>query len=236
MTAVAIGPEYQCHSCGREFAAGLVRVPKAWGEGGAAMADAAMMTLPWPEAAAIDEPTLDAQIARTARELPERPLMLGGCCCAHVGAVRELTRRHGSLAVVWIDAHGDLNTPATSPSGNAWGMPLRMLIDAGDVAPDDVTLLGARALDLAEEDFIADSGIRTELGELPDRLYVALDADVAAPGELDVFMPEPGGLTLEQLEALLAGLPRPAGAGLTGLRASERNERALPRLAHALGL
>jgi arginase len=236
MTAVAIGPEYQCHSCGREFAAGLVRVPKAWGEGGAAMADAAMMTVPWPEAAAIDEPTLEAQIARTARELPERPLVLGGCCCAHVGAVRELARRHGRLAVVWIDAHGDLNTPATSPSGNAWGMPLRMLIDAGDVAPDDVTLLGARALDLAEEDFIADSGIRTELGELPDRLYVALDADVAAPGELDVFMPEPGGLTLEQLEALLAGLPRPAGAGLTGLRASARNEQALPRLAHALGL
>ena len=236
MTAVAIGPEYQCHSCGREFAAGLVRVPKAWGEGGAAMADAATMTLPWPEAAAIDEPTLEAQIARTARELPERPLVLGGCCCAHVGAVRELARRHGRLAVVWIDAHGDLNTPATSPSGNAWGMPLRMLIDAGDVAPADVTLLGARALDLAEEDFIADSGIRTELGELPDSVYVALDADVAAPGELDVFMPEPGGLTLEQLEALLAGLPRPAGAGLTGLRASARNERALPRLAHALGL
>jgi arginase len=200
------------------------------------MAEAAGMSLPWPEAAVIEEPTLEAQIDALARELPTRPLVLGGCCCSHVGAVRELARRHGRLAVVWIDAHGDLNTPATSPSGNAWGMPLRMLIDAGDVAPDDVTLLGARALDLAEEDFIADSGIRTELGELPDRLYVALDADVAAPGELDVFMPEPGGLTLEQLEALLAGLPRPAGAGLTGLRASARNEQALPRLAHALGL
>jgi arginase len=236
MTAVAIGPEYQCHSCGREFAAGLIRVPKAWGEGGAAMAEAASMALSWPEAAVIDEPTLDAQIARTARELPARPLVLGGCCCAHVGVVRELARRHGRLGVVWIDAHGDLNTPATSPSGNPWGMPLRMLIDAGDVLPVDITLLGARALDPAEDDFIAGSGIRTELGELPDRLYVALDADVAAPGELDVFMPEPGGLTLEQLEALLAGLPRPAGAGLTGLRASARNEQALPRLAHALGL
>ena len=87
-----------------------------------------------------------------------------------------------------------------------------------------------------EDDFIAGSGIRTELGELPDRLYVALDADVAAPGELDVFMPEPGGFALGQLEALLAGLRRPAGAGLTGLCASARNERALPRLAHALGL
>jgi len=115
-------------------------------------------------------------------------------------------------------------------------MPLRMLIDAGDVVPGDVTLLGVRALDPAEEDFIVRAGIRTELGELPEHLYVALDGDVAAPGELDVFMPEPGGFTLEQLEALLAGLPRPAGAGLTGLRASARNERALPRLAHALGL
>ena len=70
---------------------------------------------------------------RSARELPERPLVLGGCCCAHVGAVRELARRHGRVGVVWLDAHGDLNTPESSPSGNAWGMPLRMLIDAGDV-------------------------------------------------------------------------------------------------------
>ena len=64
------------------------------------------------------------------------------------GAVRELARRHGRIGVVWFDAHGDLNTPESSPSGNAWGMPLRMLIDAGDVAPGDVTLIGARNLDL----------------------------------------------------------------------------------------
>ncbi len=108
LTAVAIGPEYQCHSCGREFAAGLVRVPRAWGDGGDAMAAAANMALPWPEAAVIDEATLDAQIEATARELPARPLVLGGCCCSHVGAVRELARRHGRLGVVWLDAHGDL--------------------------------------------------------------------------------------------------------------------------------
>src|ERR1700704_3362334 len=136
LTAVAIGPEYQCHSCGREFAAGLLRVPRAWGVGGEAMAAAAAMSLPWPEAATVAEETLDAQIEATARELPARPLVLGGCCCAHVGAVRELARRHGRIAVVWIDAHGDLNTPESSPSGNAWGMPLRMLIDARDIAPE----------------------------------------------------------------------------------------------------
>jgi arginase len=236
LTAVAIGPEYQCHACGREFAAGLVRVPRAWGAGGEAMAEAAAMPLPWPEAATIDEPSLEEQIAATGRELPARPLVVGGCCCAHVGAVRELARRHGRIGVVWLDAHGDLNTPESSPSGNAWGMPLRMLIDAGDVAPADVVLYGARNLDPPEAEFIAQAGIRQELGALPERFYVALDCDVADPGELDVFMPEPGGLQLAVLEALLASLPLPAGAGLTGLRASARNGEALPRLARALGL
>src|ERR1700693_3268622 len=91
-TAVAIGPEYQCHSCGREFAAGLVRVPKSWGAGGEAMAEAARMTLPWPEAAVIDSPTLEAQVAATARELPSRPLVLGGCWSAHGGAVSAHAR------------------------------------------------------------------------------------------------------------------------------------------------
>ncbi len=236
LTAVAIGPDYQCHACGREFAAGLIRVPRAWGAGGDAMIEAARMALPWPEAAVIDEDTLDAQIERTARELPARPLVLGGCCCAHVGAVRELARRHGRVAVVWIDAHGDLNTPESSPSGNVWGMPLRMLIDAGDVGPGDVTLLGARNLDPPEESFIEAAGIRRTLGELPEHVYVALDCDVIEPGELDVFMPEPGGLPLDELESLLASLPSPVGAGLTGLRSSPRNEQALARLGHALGL
>ena len=236
LTAVAIGPEYQCHSCGREFAAGLVRVPRAWGDGGDAMAAAANMVLPWPEAAVIEESTLDAQIVAMARELPSRPLVLGGCCCSHVGAVRELARRHGRVGVVWLDAHGDLNTPESSPSGNAWGMPLRMLIDAGDVAPTDVTLLGARNLDPPEVVFIAEEGIRTRFGELPEHVYVALDGDVAEPAELDVFMPEPGGFTLDQIESLLASVPRPVGAGLTGFQASPRNEQALERLGHALGL
>jgi arginase len=236
LTAVAIGPDYQCHSCGREFAAGLVRVPRAWGSGGETMAAAAAMAAPWPEAAVIEEDSLDAQVAALARVLPARPLVLGGCCCSHVGAARELARRHGRIGVVWIDAHGDLNTRESSPSGNAWGMPLRMLIDAGDVGPADVILLGARNLDPPEEAFIEQAGIRRKLGELPETLYVALDLDVIRPGDLDVFMPEPGGPTLAELEALLARIPGPAGAGITGGIASERNEQALSRLGHALGL
>jgi len=237
LTAVAIGPDYQCHACGREFAAGLVRVPRAWGDAtGQNMAPAARMAIPWPEAATIEEATLEEQIVALGRELPERPLVLGGCCCSHVGAVRELARRHGRIGVVWLDAHGDLNTPESSPSGNQWGMPLRMLIDGGDVDPGDVTLLGARNLDPPEVEFIAEAGIRQELTELPERIYVALDCDVIEPGELDVFMPEPDGIGLDDLETLLASLPRPVGAGITGATASNRNEAALPRLGHALGL
>jgi arginase len=200
------------------------------------MADAAYLRLPWPEAAVVEEASLDDEIVALGRVLPARPFVLGGSCCSHVGAVRELVRRHGRVAVVWIDAHGDLNTPESSPSGNAWGMPLRMLIDGGVVAAGDVVLLGARNLDPPEADFIAASGIRQEIGDLPERVYVALDLDVVRPGELDVFMPEPGGPTVDELEQLLASLPRPIGAGFTGGLRSDRNESLLPRLAAALAL
>ena len=236
LTAVAIGPDYQCHACGREFAAGLVRVPTAWGSGGETMAEAARLALPWPEAAVIEEETLEAEIEAVARELPERPFVLGGSCCAHIGAVRELARRHGRVSLVWIDAHGDLNTPESSPSGNAWGMPLRMIVDGGHVDPAEVTLLGARSLDPPEEEYLAASPIRREADGVEAPVYVALDCDVIRPGDLDVFMPEPGGPTLDELEALLARLPRPVGAGVTGLTWSERNEALVPRLAAALGL
>ena len=236
LTAVAIGDEYQCHACGREFAAGLVRVPTAWGKDGESMADAALMTAPWPEAAVVEEETLEAEIAQLARELPTRPVILGGCVlrARRRGArARTPPRTHRRR----LDRrHGDLNTPESSPSGNAWGMPLRMLIDAGDVAPGDVILLGARNLDPPEGEFIADAGIRQELGALPDAVYVALDLDVIRPGDLDVFMPEPGGPTFDELERLLTTLPTPIGAGFTGGVRSERNELLLPRLGAALGL
>jgi len=184
LTAVAIGPEYQCHSCGREFAAGLVRVPRAWGDDGEQMAAAASMALPWPEAAVVDEETLDAQLATTARELPERPLVLGGCCCAHVGAVRELARRHGRLAVVWIDAHGDLNTPETSPSGNVHGMVLAAALGrAGDafrrdgwplpaVVPGKVALVGVRSLDDGERELLQTLGAKVFTMSEIDRIGV----------------------------------------------------------------
>ena len=244
-TAVALGPDYECHACGREFAAGLVRVPRAWGDGGEAMVEAARLPLPYPEAAVVEEDSLLEQSLAIALDLPERPLVLGGCCCAHIGAVEGLAARHGRIGLVWLDAHGDLNTPESSPSGNLWGMPLRMLIDSGVVDPGDVDLVGARALDPLEESFIASSGIhrgREALGhalEGTDCVYVALDCDSLDPGEIASFMPEPGGLALEEVERLLgdvAGQKTVLGMGLTGLAPEERNVAPLARLCAAVGL
>ena len=187
------------------------------------------MALPWPEAATIEEATLAEQIAATARELPQRPLVLGGCCCAHVGAVRELARRHGRIGLVWIDAHGDLNTPESSPSGNAWGMPLRMLIDAGDVAARDVTLLGARNLDPPEADFIRRAGH-------PPGARRAARARLRRPRLRRVRAGQPGrvhargraGRPLQSLEPVLAAIPAPAGPGSPASSRRSETRRSCP--------
>jgi arginase len=244
-TAVAVGPDYECHSCGRVFHAGLVRVPQAWGEDGEVMAEAAFLELPYPEAAVVEADTLEEQNLALAADLPVRPLVLGGDCCSHIGAVEGLAARQERLAVIWLDAHGDLNTPETSPSGNTWGMPLRMILDSGAVDPHDVALIGARSLDPPEEEYIAESGIHTGEDAVERALdgvacvYVALDADVLEPSELAVFMPEPGGLSVAEVEAILRDVKERAsvlGAGFTGLSFEPSNVEPLARFAAALEL
>ena len=239
LTAVALDGDYQCHSCGREFAAGLLRVRSARGVGGDGMKEGAILPLDWPDAGLVETETLEEQSRAVAEQLPHRPLVLGGCCCSHVGAVRRLAERHGRLAVVWLDAHGDLNTPESSPSGNAWGMPLRMAIDEGSVRPSDVALVGARNLDAPEVEYVRSVGIDDDVARALDgahAVYVALDLDVLRPGEADVFMPEPGGPSLADVEAMLRGLPRVDGLGLSGHLGSDRNVEPLTRLARAAGL
>ncbi|HET6623022.1 MAG TPA: arginase family protein [Gaiellaceae bacterium] len=206
------------------------------------MTEAARLDLPYPDTGAVERETLDEQNAALAAALPERPLVLGGCCCAHVGAVRGLAARGGRLGLVWLDAHGDLNTPGTSPSGNPWGMPLRMLLDGDAVAPEDVALVGARNLDPGEEEYLA----RTEIdGSLERALagveaaYVALDLDVLDPGEAAMFMPEPDGPTVAEVEADLravAATTRIAGIGVTGMLPDPRNVPVVTRLLAAAGL
>ena len=155
------------------------------------MAAAAHLELPYPDTGAVERDTLEEQSSALAAALPGRPLVVGGCCCAHIGAVRGLAARGQRLGVVWLDAHGDLNTPETSPSGNLWGMPLRMLLDSGAVASADVALVGARNLDPGEAEYLARTGIDDSLERAlagVDGAYVALDLDVLDPGEAAMFM------------------------------------------------
>jgi arginase family enzyme len=242
LTAVAIDDGYECHSCGRTFGAGLVRVPRAWGTGGEPMVEAASLPLDFPEVAVVEEDTLAMQTLAVASDLPEVPLILGGCCCSHIGAVEGLAARFDRLGVIWLDAHGDLNTPETSPSGNEWGMPLRMIVDQGMVDVTDIALWGARSLDPPEVEFIA----ANEVGDDPDlvlercdAVYVAIDLDVLEPAEMVVFMPELGGPSIADVEQLLSRVRESgklAGAGFSGLAPDPANVEKLQKLTKALGL
>jgi arginase len=145
------------------------------------------------------------------------------------------------LAVVWIDAHGDLNTPETSPSGNQWGMPFRMLLDGGVVEAADAAFVGARNLDPPEVEFVERHGIDDSLDRAlagVDAAYVALDLDVLDPSEVDVLIPEPDGPSADDIEKLIrdvAGRTRIAGIGVTGFLASDRNAAVAARMLAAAG-
>lgn len=98
------------------------------------------------------------------------PIFLGGDHSIAIGTIGGVThsRRTG---VIWIDAHGDFNTPATSKSGNIHGMPLATLLGRGHeslvnigrsgakLRPEDVVLIGLRDLDREERELIKESGM-----------------------------------------------------------------------------
>jgi arginase len=206
------------------------------------MAEAASLPLPYPETAVVERGTLLEQNDALARSLPARPLVLGGCCCSHVGAVRGLAARGGRLSVAWLDAHGDLNTPESSPSGNEWGMPLRMILDEGLVSTEDVALIGARNLDPPEVDYLAATGVDDSLDRALGRVdcvYVAFDLDALEPEPAVPFMPEPDGLSIEDAEGLLRAIAARGtvvGAGITGATPDAANVAVIDRLTAALGL
>src|ERR1700736_6287333 len=111
------------------------------------------------------------------------PLVLGGdhsIAAGTVSGVAEFYRRKGQkIGLIWIDAHSDINTPATSPSGNVHGMPLAALVGLGPeelsniydfapkVAADNVVLIGVRDIDATEKENIKRAGI-TEVYTMRD--------------------------------------------------------------------
>ncbi|MDF2665849.1 MAG: arginase/agmatinase/formimionoglutamate hydrolase, arginase family [Microbacterium sp.] len=170
----------------------------------------------------------------------EPAIVIGGDCGVALGAVSAVAG--DDLAVVWIDAHADLNTPASSPSGAFHGMVLRAIAGDGDdlhrlepgIAPARIVLAGTRSLDAEEQRFIEQHAVRViapaDLAD-PDalaeavvatgasRVYVHVDLDVLDPAEMTgVALPEPFGArtadVVASLRRLRERLPL-AGATLT---------------------
>ncbi|MFE7845972.1 arginase family protein [Microbacterium sp. NPDC057407] len=171
-------------------------------------------------------------------------LTVGGDCGVALAPIAHAAARHPELAVVWFDAHPDLNTPDSSPSGAFAGMVLRAVLGDGEpglslppgtVPAERVFVAGARSYDDPELDAVARAGIATfDVDALrdPDGLaaavrdsgasavYFHVDVDVLDPAEITGNAhPEPFGLSVAELTAAIsrvrAELPL-AGASLAG--------------------
>lgn len=140
------------------------------------------------------------------------PLVLGGDHSVAIGTVNGASRDR-DIGVLWIDAHGDFNTPETTPSGNVHGMSVAAMLGRGvfgemgwartDIREENVAMVGLRDLDERERAAIAESdidaytmgdidrhGISSVVGnaldsalEGVDGLHVSLDMDALDPGE-----------------------------------------------------
>lgn len=172
------------------------------------------------------------------------PVVIGGDCGVELAAVERAARsaaaRGTRLGLVWFDAHPDLNTPESSPSGAFCGMVLRALLGEGadglvsatPIDPRRVVLAGTRNMDDDEAAFLDSAGIAVvdadavaeHLGAAVDALgvdevYLHVDLDVLDPGEFDgVTDPQPFGASVAAVTAGIVAASagrRVAGAGLT---------------------
>jgi arginase len=116
-----------------------------------------------------------ANLTRAAVSEGRTPVCIGGdhslAAGSIAGVAQALRAKGGRLGVIWVDAHADMNTPETSPSGNVHGMPLAACLGQGpeslvaigggaSVRPEDVALLGIRNLDERERNLVRRSGVR----------------------------------------------------------------------------
>jgi len=110
------------------------------------------------------------EVASSCSDTPELPIFLGGDHSIAIGTVSGAACA-GPLGLIWIDAHGDFNTPETSPSGNIHGMPVAALIGRGHpelvdlgyagpkLRPQEIAMIGIRDLDGPEREALAGAGI-----------------------------------------------------------------------------
>src|SRR5699024_2678162 len=100
------------------------------------------------------------------------PLILGGDHSVAIGSLAGVAKHYKNLGIIWYDAHGDMNSAETSPSGNIHGMPLAVNLGIGHeklthilgykpkIKPENIVIIGARSLDKGEVEMIHNLGIR----------------------------------------------------------------------------
>jgi len=168
-----------------------------------------------------------ARLVSLALEQGSLPLVLGGDHSVALGTLGGLARNQGIGGVLWLDAHGDLNTPETSPSGNVHGMPLAAAIGLTDgrfesehwtlpvVDPHRVALVGLRAVDSRERERIRELGIKAYSMSDIDRIGIERAireslTHIAGPGFVHVS------LDMDALDPEVApGVGTPVRGGLS---------------------
>jgi arginase len=207
-------------------------------------------------------------VAGTVREVVaagDFPLVVAGVCSASLGVVAGLAELDsgspGELGVVWFDAHGDFNTPETTPTGFFDGMPLAMLTGAGwetlrvgldGLRPIDganIALVGARDLDPGEQERLERSAVRwvrpgepvqPALDALAERVrgvYLHVDLDVLDPSEGRANrLACPGGPTAADVASAIAEVVRRFTIRAAALTAYEPDCDPEGKIPHAAAL
>ena len=202
------------------------------------------------------------RLAQALREVEGRAIVIGGDCGIELAAIEHAIQAP-DVAVVWLDAHPDLNSPESSPSGSFHGMVLRTLLGDGveqllpslPLDPARVILAGARSFDPAEDEYIAENGVTCiEAADVSAEsliaaveatgatsIYLHIDLDVIDPSDFSgLGYPEPFGVSatalLDTLKGLLARFPL-AGAGITEFAPSSPADSAddMPTILRVIG-
>jgi arginase len=222
---------------------------------GIAVTDLGNLRVPVPESASISEqeakylPIIRA-VCHELAVLVEGvvrggafPLVLGGDHSIAIGTIAGVKRARGRApGVLWIDAHADINSPRSSPSGNVHGMPVHYALHDGAIDPARLVFIGLRDLDAGEKRAIHELGVKaftmsdvdrlgmsrvvdealTIVADGPDSVHVSFDMDGVDPQEAPgVGTPVRGGISYREAHLLMEAVA--ASGALGSLEITEIN-------------